>query len=121
MLDALARLMAIHWRERQLLLDAALLETDMTKDAEALERFRAELDDDEVRVVRALVSRRASALSNLLLQLDDDDVTNSDAIASSKERLVQELQGIASEREAILREALQGASGDSEAESHGQS
>jgi hypothetical protein len=114
-LDVLARLEALHLRERQLLFDAALLETDLNDDAEALQRFRTDLDVDETRVAAALVSRRAAALRELMASLDTVDAEDTAIATKSTEALLQRLDDFASERAALVREAVQNKPESSEA------
>jgi hypothetical protein len=100
-LDVLARLEALHLRERQLLFDAALIETD--------------LDADEIRTADALVSRRAAALREVMASLDTEDAADTTIATESTDALLQQLDDLASERAALVREALQAKPESSEA------
>jgi hypothetical protein len=105
-LELLAQFERLHMRESHLLFTAALLETDLNEDAKTLERFRSYLEADEVRTVASLTSRRAAAVAELIKLLDADDAAEIEIATSSTEALRQQLEDLAAERAALVREVL---------------
>jgi hypothetical protein len=106
-LEILAQFERLHIHERQLLFDAALLETNFDEDAATLERFQSSLQAEEVHVVASLTARRAAAAAEVLRLLDADDGAEVEIETASTQTLRRQLEDIASERAALVEEALE--------------
>jgi hypothetical protein len=106
-LDALQRLERVHWREEQILLQAALADLDLGDERGALERYGDALGDNELALLQGLTSAQESALAALLSALDEDEA----ALAAPRRRgeaIAERLQSLAEEREDLVNTVLQG-------------
>ena len=106
-LDALQRLERVQWRERQILLQAALADLDFGGERRALERYGDVLADNELRLFEQLTSAQGSALAALLNALDDDEA----ALAAPRRRgeaTAERLRSLAKERKDLVNTVLQG-------------
>jgi hypothetical protein len=106
-IDALQRLERVQWREKQILLQAALADLDLGDERRALERYGDVLADDEVGLLKGLTSAQESALAALLNALDEDEA----ALAAPRRRgeaTAKRLEALAKEREDLVNTVLEG-------------
>jgi hypothetical protein len=109
-LDALQGLERVHWREKQVLLQAALADLSLGNERRALERYGAALDDDELELLKGLTSAQELALGDLLNALDEDEAALA-APTRRGEATAKRLRSLAEEREALVDSVLQRLSG----------
>jgi hypothetical protein len=105
-LDALQRLERVHWREKQILLQAALADLDLGDERRALERYGDVLGDNELGLLKNLTSAQESAFGALLNALDEDEA----ALATPSRRgeaTAERLRSLAEEREDLVNTVLQ--------------
>jgi hypothetical protein len=105
-LDALQRLERVHWREKQILLQAALADLDLGDERRGLECYGDVLGDNELGMLKSLTSAQESALAALLKALDEDEA----ALAAPRRRgeaTAERLRSLAEEREDLVNTVLQ--------------
>ncbi len=108
-LDALQGLERVHWREKQILLQAALADLDLGDERRALECYGDALGDNGLGLLKGLTSAQESALAALLNALDEDEAALA-APTRRGEATAERLRSLAEEREELVNTVLQGLS-----------
>jgi hypothetical protein len=114
-LDALQRLERVHWREKQILLQAALADLDLGDERRALKRYGDVLGDNELGLLKSLTSAQESAFRALLNELDEDEAALA-APTRRAEATAERLRSLAEEREDLVNTVLQRLSESEESE-----